>query len=311
MELSQLNTFSVVAKTLHFTRAAEVLRLTQPAVSQQIKSLENELGYQLFFRGKSEIYLTEAGKILQEYTNRVLDNLDEMKVKLNDIDFKIPSSLKVATVTNSINGIVFVVLQRLYRKKYKNFEIQFVSANSSEEVLELLLSREIDIGFLREGVESPNLIQFPFVSTEFSFVVGEKSPLVNKESIDLSELLKEEWILFKKVNGFRIVIDNYFEKIGFQPTTILETNDASFLMEMIKWGNKISLLPNPTIKETNLKIININAPKCSVRMDAAFLRSKENDFYYEFLEAMLESNLEGFVYLYQKKEKERLELVRT
>lgn len=301
MELSQLNTFAVVAKTLHFTRAAEVLHITQPAVSQQIKSLESELGYQLFYRGKSEIYLTDAGKILLEYANKILDNVDEMKAKLNEIDFKIPASLKLATVTNSINGIVFVVLQGLYRKKYKNFEIQFVSANSSEEVLELLLNREIDIGFLREGVSSPQLVQFPFVSTEFSFVVGEKSQLAEKDSIELNDLLKEEWVLFEKTNGFRIVIENYFERIGFHPSKILETNDSSFLMEMIRLGNKISLLPNPTIKETNLKIINVNAPKCSVRMDAAFLRSKENAFYYEFLEAMLESNLEGFKYLYQKK----------
>ena len=162
------------------------------------------------------------------------------------------------------------------------------------------MNREIDIGFLRDGVNAPQLIQFPYVSTEVTFAVSEKNTLAKRDSIELSELQAEEWILFTKDNGFRIIVDNYFDKIKFYPTTLLETNDAFFLLEMIRCDNKISLLPVPTIREAKLKQINVNAPGCPVRMDAAFLKSKENDFYYEFLAALLELGLEGFDCLYKR-----------
>lgn len=303
MELSQLNTFVVVAKTLHFTRAAEVLNLTQPAVSNQIKILENELGHQLFIRGKGDIRLTDAGEILLEYAKNILDKLDEMKVKINELDFKRPSSIKAAAVTNSVNIMIFVVLQRLFRKKYKKFDLQFESACSSEEIIELILNRDVEIGFVREGLCSPNIMQVPFVSTQFEFVVGNNHPLAKKTRLTLNDLKDEEWILLVKGNGFRTIVDNYFKKIDFQPSNLVETNDALFLLEMIKGGGKISILPEPIIQEVDFKFLKIKMPPCKVQINAAFLKSKENDFYYEFLEAMLESGLSGFTPIFQKKQK--------
>ncbi|NJM52659.1 MAG: LysR family transcriptional regulator, partial [Blastocatellia bacterium] len=80
MELWQLRTFSIVAKTLHFTRAAEELNLSQPAVSHQIKSLEAEIGEPLFLRDKEGVSLTKAGQTMYQHATKILDIADELRL---------------------------------------------------------------------------------------------------------------------------------------------------------------------------------------------------------------------------------------
>lgn len=299
MENSHLKTFLVVAKTLHFTRASEILNLTQPAVSHQIKSLEKELGQELFVRGKNGIILTEAGKVLLDYANKSLDLLDEAKIKIDEIDQLQPKLLKIAAVTNSLNN-VFGQLQHIFRKKYKNFDLVFVNAINGQEIIDMILNREIDIGFIREGLTIPNITQIPFVSTDFLFVVGNNHPLAQKSDLKLKDLATEEWILFDKSNGFRAAVDLYFEKVNFQPLNLTETNDGFFLFEMVKSGGKISLLPKSNVIEQNIKTLKVNTPKFSIQLNAAFYKPRIIEFYYEFLETMFEADLSGFKRLYKR-----------
>lgn len=299
MENSHLKTFIVVANTLHFTRAAEILHLTQPAVSHQIKSLENELGQELFVRGKNEIIITEAGKVLFDYANKSLDLLDEAKTKIDEIDQFQPKSLKISSVTNSLNNI-FGQLQQIFRKKYKNFDLLFFNANNGQDIIDMILNREIDIGFIKDGRNIPNLTQIPFVSTEFLYIAGNNHQIFEKPNIKLNDLVKEEWILFEKNNGFREATDSYFEMINFHPLNLMETNDGFFLLELIKMGGKISLLPEAIVKEQKLKTLKIDAPKFTVQLNAAFHKSKATAFYYEFLETMFEADLSTFTRLYQR-----------
>lgn len=301
MELSQLNTFLIVAKTLNFTRASEILNITQPAVSHQIKLLENEIGQDLFVRGKNEIHLTEAGKILFGYAKKSLDIIDEAKAKLDDVKIEKPILLRIAAVSNSMRNI-FGEVQKEIKKKYKNFNLLFIATNNGDEALEKVINREADIAFVRDGISVKDVIQIPYVSTRIVFVAGINHPISQKKSISLCDLQNEEWILFEKNNGYRIIADYYFEKMNFHPANTLETNDGMFLVEMLKNGDKISFLPLPNVGKTpDLQVLDVVAPKCKIQMNAAFHKAREKDFYYEFLESVFNVKLFGFTRLFKKK----------
>src|SRR5436190_11088590 len=101
MELTQLETFRVVAETLNFTRAAERLHLTQSAVSHQIKALEEELGEPLFIRAKRGVKLSQAGKAAMEYVERILEDVDALRERVSGQKGQPQGRVRVAAATQA------------------------------------------------------------------------------------------------------------------------------------------------------------------------------------------------------------------
>src|SRR5262245_47057291 len=101
MEMSQLRTFRAVAEALNFTRAAERLRLTQSAVSHQIKALEEDLGEPLFIRAKRGVKLSQAGKIALEYVERILDEAEAMRERISGRERSPTGRVRVAAATQA------------------------------------------------------------------------------------------------------------------------------------------------------------------------------------------------------------------
>jgi LysR family transcriptional regulator, transcriptional activator of the cysJI operon len=244
MELWQLRTFAAVAKNLHFTRAAEDLNLSQPAVSQQIKSLETEIGESLFLREKDGICLTQAGKTMYEHANKILDIADELKLEVSENKDVLAGEIILGAVTRGL-GNPFGRFYAKFKKKYHDIEIVFQAEQVFEAVAEKVRNGTIDIGLVNQepDLDLSGLIVMPYGEFKLFFVAGENHPLARAKEVDVKDLEVLEWIVFEPGQRLRIKIDNYFIQVGITPSDIYSTNEGSLIKTMVEKNNKVSLLP--------------------------------------------------------------------
>src|SRR5690625_1363346 len=143
MELRQLEYFMEVCKELHFTRAAENLNIAQPTLSQQIKSLEDEVGIPLFDRIGKKITLTEAGRILLKHSQTIFFELEQAKLALNDLNGLERGNLTIGSLFSCINYLLPGAIIN-FKKMYPNVELS-VFGLRTEEIVSQLLNNELDL----------------------------------------------------------------------------------------------------------------------------------------------------------------------
>jgi DNA-binding transcriptional LysR family regulator len=242
MELAQLRTLRTVAETLNFTRAAERLGLTQSAVSQQIKSLEAELGEPLFVRAKRGVSLSEKGRVALQYANRILDETDTLKERLIGPGQPLTGRVRVAAATQAF-VYLFPALFESFLRAHPALELSFRTTASTEQTLADILGGHADIGFASLPVYAPALQVVEVFEDELALVVGHGHPLATRREASVDDLRRERFILFERGNSIRRATDQFFRQVPLDPPLALETNDTYFVKVMVERGLGIALLP--------------------------------------------------------------------
>jgi DNA-binding transcriptional LysR family regulator len=301
MEIWQLNTFRVVAKNLHFTKASQELNLTQSAVSYQIKSLEEELGVKLFNRNKRKITLTSKGETVLDYANKMLHQVEVMKHEIKENRENLKGELKIVIVTRSLDS-PFPRIRKDFCKKYEDIQLSLQTVLDTEDVLDHIRKGNADIGFTVKNAmnifDFDGLLTIPHGVFEMLFVVGKDHPFAGKKKISLEDLKDEEWILFEPGSWLRNLTDKIFKLHNFLPKNIYETNDGAVIRSMVKNGEGISLLPGWGILDAlksgtliSLKPKNVIA---SIQANIVVLSAQRSKLVSAFIDYMLEKRLEGF-----------------
>ncbi len=248
MELWQLRTFRVIAETLNFTKAAEMLNLTQSAVSHQIKALETELGEPLFIRVKRGVILTSAGKVALEYVVRILDEAEEMKEKVAGREKSLMGRVRVAAATQAL-VFLFSSLFESFMETHEGIELLFRTTVSTEQTVTDILNGTADVGFASMPTYSPTLSVEELVQDELVLVAGQKHRFAKLKSVKPADLEKERWILFERGSSIRRATDTFFKKLKLEPAKALESNDTYFVKLMIEKGFGVSLLPSWAVRD--------------------------------------------------------------
>lgn len=202
MTLDQLRIFLVVAEQLHFTRAAEALYITQPAVSASIQNLEVEYGVKLFHRIGRHIEITEAGQLLQIEAQKILDQviLTERGLReLNNLqrgELKLGSSLTIGNywLPEKISN---------FQKLYPGIIINCMLANT-EDICVGTANGRFDLGLIEGEVKSDleNVLESEVIDSDrLLIVVGRSHPWFERETIDLSEITSTDWIMREVGSG--------------------------------------------------------------------------------------------------------------
>lgn len=187
MELTQLYQFKVIAECDTLTQAAEVLHISQPALSTMLKKLENELGIQLFERKRNRILLNSAGELALDHANTILNRTDQMKWELSklarnettfDISFCDPGPMWFFTPKFSL--------------AYPHIELKTSLFNEEENVAQLLLNGIHDIVITTKPLKNPAVISQPFIKDQLLLSVSEKSRLSHFKEITLKEHCPKE-----------------------------------------------------------------------------------------------------------------------
>ena len=225
MELWHLRTFRTVAKTLHFTRAAEELNLSQPAVSHQIKSLEDELGEKLFVRGRNGISLTPAGEIMLDHAEKILDITDALREEIEETKGASHSALSLGMISRGL-GSNYAGIYRDFRNANPEIQLRYRVEPDAASLLAGIKTGRIDIGVLECRPENESFESVPYGWARLQFLVGPAHPLACSKSPGPEALRNERWALFEPGDPLRIITDESLAAVGLSPKSFFRQMTA-------------------------------------------------------------------------------------
>ncbi|MFT8320463.1 MAG: LysR family transcriptional regulator [Bacillus sp. (in: firmicutes)] len=236
-----LLTFVTVAEKQNFTRAAEVLHITQSAVTLSIKALEKKYEVKFFDRTNKYVRLTNAGEILYQHAKKILTQYEKVERLIEDTTdavsgpFMIGSSYTFGEYLLPRYIAEFIKDNRLIDPK--------ITIGNSSKVISQLLRGELHIGIVDGTVEEhPNLLFTPFAKDEMVIIVDKHHPLSQYQEVDLEDLYKETWILREEGSGTRQTIDEFFEKYAFSPPVLRSFGSTQIIKESVESGLGISII---------------------------------------------------------------------
>ncbi len=259
MELYQLAYFIELARQGNFTRAAARLNLAQPALSQQMHKLEEELGAPLFVRGRRQTLLTAAGEAFLPKAQGLLAMAEAAKQTVADVAHLRRGRLTVATIP-SISGCWLPEVVKRFRQAHPFIEL-VLSEESSERVADLVEQGAVEIGFLqlptqRDLFEVHELIREPFV-----VLVPAHHALAGKKAIKLSQLSHESFVLYK--GKARDVALEACQASGFEPRVACESGELETIRALVTAGLGVAVLPRlaTQVASPAFAVLQIREPK--------------------------------------------------
>lgn len=233
--------FLAVAEHHSFTRAAAALHVSQPALSQQVRQLEESLGAQLFDRSGRTTRLTDAGEVYLRYARRASQELQEGKRAIHDVSDLSRGSLRVA-VTPTFTTYLVGPLVQAFHSRYPGIVLN-VREISQERMEELLLADEVDVGIAFAEVHAEDIDALPLLVETLALVVSRQHPLANEQSIGLEALSAESLVLLSAEFATREQIDRYCRQHGIHPHVRMEANAIGAVIETVRRTTLSTLLP--------------------------------------------------------------------
>ena len=277
MDLWQLRTFVTVAKTLNFTKASEELNLSQPAVSHQIRALEEEVGERIFDRERGRVELTESGAILLEYADRIIKTADELKIRFEENRENLTGSFKIGIAGRSFYN-PFVSIREAFNEAHPDISMKFRNSISAFELHRDLESSVIDACFTERSPDREKFDFVPYGVFKMNVVAGANHPLVGKQEVAASTLEKERWALLENDDLYRKAVDEVFEKVRIDPRSKFETNDGGVIKDLVETGRYVSMLIKAGIADSleRGKIVVLPCPEMETEVQHYIAWRKNN-----------------------------------
>ena len=217
--LRQLDTFLVVAQEMSVSRAAERLHVTQPAVSMQLRQLEQALGSPLLEPSGRGIKLTNAGAELRDYALRVVFQLSELDNVMAERRGAYRGRIELAIVTTAKYFVPMLLVR--FRKKFPKIEIGLRVLNR-EAILQLLVRNEVDLIMMGRVPDEIECVAAPFATNPLGIVCAPEHPLSRRRSIDLRALKGQDFVARETGSGTRLAMERLFAKHRIKPRIIME-----------------------------------------------------------------------------------------
>jgi|SRR5579872_540096 len=243
MELRHLRYFLAVAQQRHFTRAAERLGIAQPALSQQIRQLEKELGVSLFDRDNRRVVLTAAGQAFLDHAERIVEAADTALAEMEGFARSLRGRVVIGTL-QSLSELKLPAILSRFHARYPQVDIA-LREDTSDRMPFLLLDGTIDIAFLDTtrravpaGIAVENIYQ-----DDLMIVVAPTHRLAGRARVALTALRDEPFVMFKAGSGLRSVVERACNEAGFSPRVAFESGDWSTVSALAAEGLGVSVLP--------------------------------------------------------------------
>lgn len=233
--------FLAVAQHEGFTKAAAALHVSQPALSQQVRQLEESLGAQLFDRSGRKTRLTDAGEVYLRYALRAAQELQEGQRAIHDVGDLSRGTLRVA-VTPTFTSYLVGPLVEAFHRRYPNITLN-VREVAQDAMEHQLLADELDMGIAFDEAHAPDIDTAPLRVETLALVVGRQHPLANERAIGLDALNAESLILLSAEFATREQIDRYCRQHGIRPRVVMEANAIGALIEVVRRTTLSTVLP--------------------------------------------------------------------
>ena len=248
MELRQLRYLVALAEERNFTRAAENEHVAQPALSQQIRRLEDEVGLALVERTTRRASLTDAGELLVVRARRVLAELGAADTEMQALRGLTTGHVTIGAM-HTMGPIDLSLVLALFNQLYPDVELT-VREQSSEELAEMLRVDELDLAFLSvtERIESRGLGLQQLVSEELVVLLPLDHRLAGRCEVQMAQLAQERFISFRQGARLRELLEGAGRHAGFAPRVTLESNETQRIRRLVARGLGVAILPRSDVE---------------------------------------------------------------
>jgi len=259
----RLKVFHTVAKRLNFTKAADELCITQPAVSKHIQEIENHFQLKLFDRNGTKIKLTEAGEILLQYTNQIFILYGNLEFELNTLNERHNGKLRIGAST-TIAQYVLPPLLADFHKKFADITVTLL-INNTEQIEQALQNKDIDFGIIEGQSKNTSFKYTVFIKDEIVLVANMNHPSAKKEMIQIEELIKTPLLIREPGSGTLEVIAHALKPFNIkisQLNTEMQLGSTESIKSYLLHSNCMAFLSIHSIlkelKNKEMTIIDVN-----------------------------------------------------
>ncbi|MGB9904015.1 MAG: LysR substrate-binding domain-containing protein, partial [Desulfotomaculales bacterium] len=240
IDLHQLKVFHSVARFLSYSRAGEALSLSQPAVSRRVASLEASLGVELFTRRGRQITLTDAGRCLYDYADRIF-NLTEQAARTLAQFKNLEQGEVLVGACSTVGRYVLPELLQSFRQQYPGLKISLQLGNSAQ-IEKLIVNGTIDLGFTGKPVQSPNLHTEPFLADELVLIISPGHSLQEKKEVRIGDLADQTLLWREEGSATRSITETYLRGHNFKTAQGIEIGDTEAIKKMVMAGAGVSFV---------------------------------------------------------------------
>ncbi|PCD06917.1 LysR family transcriptional regulator [Peribacillus simplex] len=258
--MDPLKVFVTVIEQKNFSRAGDILNLSQPGVSLHIRNLENELGTKLIYRSPKQVQITEPGKILYRHAKQMLNHYETAKREINEFNNVVSGTMKIGA-SFTIGEYYLPKVLAEFATQYPMVDIQIIISNSND-VIQGIRSNKLDIGLIEGETDYKDIDVRPFMNDEMIVVVPPDHPLSQMDLIEGNMLQNQTWVLREQGSGTRTYSDKLLSSLELNIKKTFIFTSIQGVKEAVMAGLGIALLSRLTVqkelKSNELKTFHLN-----------------------------------------------------
>jgi DNA-binding transcriptional LysR family regulator len=242
MDLQQLRVFRAAAKSSGFTRASEQLGLSQSTVSQHIKQLEDEFGCSLFLRAGKKVFISEAGKLLLIYADRIFTEFKNAEIAVRELSAMKRGTIRLGVGATTLTYQLPKVLGE-YKRRYPDIEL-IVITGTTESLLNQVISQTVDLAIVMQVSDAPaNILITPLESEELVVILNAEHPLARKNALDPEDMTNLPFILYERHTAMQNLIDSFFAQMKVSPRISMQLENIEAIKSLVSAGLGASIVP--------------------------------------------------------------------
>ena len=274
INLNQLRVFYEAAKHQSFTVAARKLFVTQPAITAQVRSFENQCNLTLFKKKGRRVYLSDEGKTLYECVKRIFECEKELEDLVEEMRELKRGILRLGT-TKAYARYFMPFLISGFRETYPYIKVNLDEGSSLDMVRSLVELRN-EVAVIAKVEDNPEIAFIPFSQEELVLIVAPDHGLAQKRSVSVEDLLAEPIIMKELGSGTRKQVNELFSKRSLVPNVLVETSNTEFIKQLVQRGDGISFLVREAVaaelKEKKLATVPLKGELISLDVSIAYLK---------------------------------------
>lgn len=276
MDLRQLRHFIAAAEEQHFSRAARRANVVQSALSTSIRTLEAELGAQLFVRTTRQVRLTEAGRVLLDRARIVLDAARDAREAVARVAGLEQGTLHLGATPSLPGFIDLPALLALFHERYPGIEVHLTQGNA-RQLLDKLKTAELDLAVMPLGEPHAEIESVPIARERMVAIAAHGHRLGRQRKVALAELANESFVDFETGWISRHLVDQAFATAGVARRTVFEVSDLDTMIALVSRGLGLALVPRRVVDSRRrlIAVVEIDGPEIVWELVVACLKTGE------------------------------------
>lgn len=245
MQIQQLVYFLAVARTRHFTRAAELTHVAQPSLSKQIHCLERELGSELFHRARGNVTLTPAGEVLVPFAKRILADVETARLQVHELAELRQGRLRLGATPSLCTGPLAYALAN-FRVRYPGIQL-IIDESGSRDLVRQLAEGAIDLAMITSPAHrgDPTLDTVPILREQLTVAVPRT---MDHDSFRIEDLRDHPLVMFREGYDLRSMTLTACQRAGFQPRFAIEGGEMDAVLSFVEAGLGIAVVPSMVLQ---------------------------------------------------------------